>query len=115
MWKQLKAAKEERGALVQQMKTLLGKAEGEKRDLSEQEAGDFDNFTKKVEAKDSEIRRLETVCGFTQDGKTGNGQGEQRNQPGRDDTDPEGNKPLFEQRDLKNYSVLRAISMRMQN
>src|SRR5687767_12490317 len=114
MWKQLKAAKEQRAALVQQMQTLLGKSQTEKRDLTEQEAGEFETFTKQVEAKDAEIRRLETVCGFTHEPKPGTTP-EQRNQPGRDDTNPDANKPLFEQRDLAGYSVLRAISLRMQN
>jgi HK97 family phage major capsid protein len=114
MWKQLKAAKEQRGALVQQMQTLLGKSQSEKRDLTEQEAGEFETFTKQVEAKDAEIRRLETVCGFTHEPKPGTNS-EQRNLPGRDDTNPDANKPLFEERDLAGYSVLRAISLRMQN
>jgi HK97 family phage major capsid protein len=113
MWKQLKASKEQRGALVQQMQNLLAKSQTEKRDLSEQEATDFDNLTKQVEAKDAEIRRLETVCGLTQQKPEGEQRGNQ--QPGRTDTNPDANKPLFEQRDLANYSVLRAINLRAQN
>jgi HK97 family phage major capsid protein len=109
MWKQLKAAKEQRGAMVQQMQNLLSKAETEKRDLSPEEVTDFDGLTKQVEAKDAEIRRLETVCGLSADGQPKPGE-QQRNQPGRGDTDPDGDKPVFDQRDLKDYSLVRAIA-----
>lgn len=114
MWKQLKAAKEQRGALVLQMQNLLAKSQTEKRDLTEKEATDFDGLTQQVEAKDAEIRRLETVCGLTANGEPKPGEQRQQ-QAGRDDTQPDADTPLFEQRDLAGYSVLRAISLRMQN
>jgi HK97 family phage major capsid protein len=115
MWKQLKAAKEERGAIHQKMKNLMEKSTAEKRDLNEQEAGDFENFTKQLEAKDAEIRRLETVCGYMpQADKQGNGD-DKRQQPGRENSDPEAGKPIFEARDLADYSILRAINLRAQN
>ncbi len=96
-WQQIKALNEQRGQILADMKTLLDKAEGEKRALTGEENGKFDELRAKAEALKATIDRAEQLRGLA-------------GQPGTDDLEP-----VMAAKDEKRYSLLRAISLRANN
>jgi HK97 family phage major capsid protein len=112
MWQRIKALREERGQFLAQMKAVLKKAEDEKRDLTAEETAQFDDLNTKAEQRKADIDRYERAqsleAELAQRGQPGQ-------QPGRDDTEQPASPFGFEQRDLKGYSLVRAIRLRMNN
>jgi HK97 family phage major capsid protein len=106
MWQKIKALREERGQLVNDMKSVMKKSEDEKRDMSADESAKFDELKGKVAAKDKELQRFEEVYELERAGEKrilvegdGNGEGSSG----------------VKTADLKQYSLLRAIRCLMNN
>ena len=103
---------EAKQAAVKELETLLDKAKTENRDLNEAEVAKFDELTQRAEALAKDIERRERV--FNLSGGQQHTQPEPQRQPGRDDVDPAKGK-AFEERDLRGYSLLRAINKLTRN
>jgi predicted flap endonuclease-1-like 5' DNA nuclease len=58
----IKALNEERAELLKSMKAILNVAETEKRDLTAEENGKFDELNSKAEGKLAEIQRFEKLA-----------------------------------------------------
>jgi HK97 family phage major capsid protein len=69
MWQQIKSLTEQRGQLLTEMRSILKKSESERRDLTPDECGKFDDLNVRVEGLKSKIERIERAYG-----------GEQRNE-----------------------------------
>lgn len=95
-WQRIKALKDERGEILKAMEVIVKKGEDEKRDLSGDESGQFEQLSLKADAKLKEVQRYETLEGLKFAGSGAN-------------PSPFG----FEKRDLNGYSVLRAIRAKM--
>lgn len=108
-WQQLKALNEQRSQTLADAKAILTKAETEKRELSPEEATQFDALSAKVEGLKVQVERYERMNALEKEAT------EQRQLPGRDDILPGKNDLGLEQRDLKGYSLVRAISLLAKN
>lgn len=107
MWQKIKALKEERGQLVADMKAILAKAETEKRDLTAEDSAKFDELNTKAEARKTDIDRYERAQALDTAVAASN-----ENRAGRDDTETPSSFG-FESKDIKGYSLVRAIRARM--
>lgn len=105
-WQKIKALREERAKLSADMQAILDKADSEKRDLSADEEGKFGEMNKRAEAALKELGRYESVA---QIGAAATG-GQAIRQL---DSNHAAANPIFEQRDLKEYSLLRALRCAM--
>jgi HK97 family phage major capsid protein len=85
-WQQIKQLKEERGQVLADMKSLLKKAEDEKRDLSAEEDGKFNEFNTRAEQIKTDLERRERIAQIERDAGDAKGNDETRTQPGREDT-----------------------------
>ena len=82
-WIHAKALREERAKAVNDMQTMLSKANDEKRDLTAEETTNFDALHKRAEDVKGQLDRYEAAQKLT--GELAAKGGEQRQQPGRDD------------------------------
>lgn len=81
MWQKIKALKEERGALLHEMKQILKKAQDETRDITAEESTTFDELNGKAEARKLDIDRYETAKALEAE----IGQQKQEQRAGRED------------------------------
>lgn len=91
MWQKIKALKEEAGKIRVQAESIIKRAEDERRDLTDDESRQCDELREQHQAKNRELEALERRHSFA------------------DPSALRDIKPIFEQRDLKGYSLLRAI------
>lgn len=109
MWQQVKAFREQQAKALADAKAIMSKAETEKRSMTAEETTQFDTLCGEAESRKADIERIERAMALDSEINKRSG-----NQPGRDDT---GNDPSpfgFETRDLKGYSILRAIRARVE-
>lgn len=106
-WQKIKALKEERAKLAADMQKLLDKADAEKRDLSADEEASFNTMNTRAEAAVKELGRYENVAAIA---------GVSAANPAiRQISENVGAAaPIFEQRDLKDYSILKAIQAKVE-
>jgi HK97 family phage major capsid protein len=105
-WTKIKALREERATHRAAMQSILDKADAEKRDLSADESAKFDELRGKAEAAARAEQRYEEVRALEMAGaKADDDAAEARSR----DLDPSTGMPV---RDLRNYSLLRAIRLR---
>lgn len=115
-WQKIKGLKEQRGAKIAEMKTILATAETAKRELSEEETKRFDALNAELPEIGKQIDRLESLRSLDElHTRQMNGGGA----PGRDPIDgknePQGEHRMidgFAAKDLAKYSLLRAINAR---
>ncbi len=81
MWQKIKELREQRGQALADMKGILNKAETEKRELTAEESGKFDELNTQAEARKADIDRYERAKAL--EAELGNKPPEQR--AGRDD------------------------------
>jgi HK97 family phage major capsid protein len=95
-WQQIKAAKEERGTVIGDMRKMIDKANQEKRDFTAEEDTAYKALEQRAAAKLAEIQRGERLAELER--LSGNG------------NTPSGLEP----KDLRNYSLLKAIRAKME-
>lgn len=81
-WIERKKLAEQRAKTLSDMQAMLGKATDEKRDLSADEDKSFADLNTRAESLGKQIERYDLLAALA-----GKGQGEQRNQAGREDID----------------------------